>query len=178
MSSFQLSTGKPLVIREAKKEDAPVIIDYINKVCKETDNLTFGEGEFGITVDNEVEFIEGILKSDNQLMICAFIEENLVGQLTFNAGHRPRVSHAGEFGITVLKEYWGLGIGTELIKYMIHWAKETGIIRKINLRVRSDNQGAIRLYQSLNFVYEGTITREFLIDGKFYDSLHMGMEID
>lgn len=178
MRYFQLSSGQTLIIREAEKEDASSIIDYINKVCKETENLTFGEGEFGITVDKEAEFIEGISKSDNQLMICAFIEDKLVGQLVFTGGYRPRIKHIGEFSITVFKKYWGIGIGTELIKYMINWAKETRIIRKINLKVRSDNQAAVGLYNSLNFVFEGTTTREFFIDGTFYDSIHMGIEID
>lgn len=178
MKHFQLRSGQTLIIRKAEKQDASSIIDYINTICKESENLTFGEGEFGITADKEAEFIESISKSDNQLMICAFLADQLVGQLVFTGGHRPRIKHTGEFSITVLKEYWGLGIGTELIKYMIHWAKETRIIRKINLRVRSDNRVAIGLYKSLSFIFEGTSTREFFIDGKFHDSIHMGMEID
>ncbi|AHF07394.1 GNAT family N-acetyltransferase [Desulfitobacterium metallireducens] len=178
MKYFQLRNGQTLMIRKAKIEDASRIIDYINKVCKETENLTFGEGEFGITADKEAEFIEAVSKSENQLMICAYIEEKLVGQLVFAGGHRPRIMHTGEFSITVLKEYWGLEIGTEFIKYLINWAKETRIIRKINLKVRSDNNRAVKLYKSLNFVFEGTISREFFINGKFYDSIHMGIEID
>ncbi len=154
MTNCQLRNGQILVIREAEKEDASRIIDYINKVGKETDLLTFGEGGFGITVDKEAEFIEGISKSDNQLMICAFIEDELVGQLVFTGGSRPRIKHAGEFGITVLKEHWGKGVGSELISYLIRWAKETKIVRKINLRVRSDNQNAISLYRKLGFISE------------------------
>lgn len=57
-------------------------------------------------------------------MILAFIEEQLVGQLVFTGGARPRVKHAGEFGITVLKEHWGKRVGSELISYLIKWAKE------------------------------------------------------
>ncbi len=178
MKYCQLRSGQTLVIREAEKEDASRIIDYINTVGKETDNLTFGEGGFGITVDKEGEFIEGISKSDNQLMICAFKEDTLVGQLVFTGGSRPRIKHAGEFGVTVLKEYWGKGVGSELISYLMGWAKETQIVRKINLRVRSDNHSAISLYKKFGFVSDGTITREFVINGKFYDSIHMGMEID
>ncbi len=61
---------------------------------------------------------------------------------------------------------------------MINWAKEIRLIRKINLKVRSDNQATIDLYQRFNFLFEGTITREFFINGKFYDSILMGIEID
>jgi len=178
MKYCQLRSGETLVIREAGKEDAARIIDYINTVGKESDNLTFGEGGFGISEDREAVFIEAISKSENQLRLCAFIDDNLVGHLGFTGGSRPRIMHAGEFGITVLKEHWGKGVGSALIHYLIRWGKETEIVRKINLRVRSDNNSAISLYRKFGFVSEGTITREFFINGKFYDSIQMGMEID
>jgi RimJ/RimL family protein N-acetyltransferase len=31
------------------------------------------------------------------------------------AGTRPRVQHAGEFGLSVAKDHWGQGIGSALI---------------------------------------------------------------
>ncbi|WP_425800967.1 GNAT family N-acetyltransferase [Desulfitobacterium sp. Sab5] len=178
MKYSKLKSGQILVIREAQKEDAPKILDYIDKVSKESDNLTFGEGEFGITLEKEAELIEEIFKSNSQLMICAFIDDQLIGQLVFRAGSRPRIRHSGEFGITVLKEYWGMGIGKELLSYLIAWAKETQIIRKINLKVRSDNLKAIGLYTKIGFISEGTMTREMFINGQFYSSIHMGMEIN
>lgn len=178
MKYCQLKCGQTLVIRVAVKEDASKVNDYKNMVSKETDNLTFGEGEYEITAEKESENIERIYKSDNQLMICAFISDQLVGQLRFNGGSRPRIKHTGEFGITVLKEHWGKGIGGELISYLVEWSKETQIVRKINLWVRSDNHRAIGLYRKSGFVSGGTVTREFFINGKFYDVIHMGLEID
>lgn len=179
MKYYQLKNGQRLMIRGAEKEDASVILNYVKIVGAETDNLTFGEGGLGtILEDREAALIETITKSDNQLMLCAFIDEKLVGHLGFTGGSRPRIRHTGEFGVTVIREYWGKGVGSELLNYMIGWAKENQIIKKINLRVRSDNHSAINLYRKLGFVSEGTITREFFINSKFYDSIHMGLEID
>jgi RimJ/RimL family protein N-acetyltransferase len=178
MKYCQLKCGQTLVIREAVKEDASKVNAYKNIVGKETDNLTFGEGEYEITAEREAEGIESISKSDNQLMLCTFISDQLVGQLRFTGGSRPRIKHTGEFGVTVLKEHWGRGIAGELISYLVEWAKATQIVRKINLWVRSDNQRAISLYRKFGFVSEGLVTREFFINGKFYDVIHMGMEID
>ncbi|EGW41895.1 GNAT family protein [Desulfosporosinus sp. OT] len=178
MMHCQLRSGQVLNIRKAKDEDASIILDYINKVGTETDNLTFGEGEFGVSEDEEATIIKTITKSDNQLMLCAFINGKLVGQLVFRGGLRPRIRHAGEFGITVLKEHWGKGVGNELITCLITWARESHIIKKINLRVRSDHHNAINLYKKLGFVVEGTSSREFLISGQYLDSIHMGLEID
>jgi RimJ/RimL family protein N-acetyltransferase len=65
-----------------------------------------------------------------------------------------------------------------LIKCLINWSKGTGLIRKINLRARTDNTRGKSLYNKLGFIEEGLLKRDFLIDGKFYDSLQMGLIID
>lgn len=49
----------------------------------------------------------------------AEINEKIVGCLNFSGGPRQRIAHVGEFAVSVLKEYWGNGIGKELIKYLI-----------------------------------------------------------
>jgi RimJ/RimL family protein N-acetyltransferase len=178
MIQFELKNGKLGIIRKADKSDAEAMLEYIDKISRESDFLTFGNGEFDKTVEQEESFIDNVSKQNNALFIIAEVEGKIVGNLNFSGGARPRIAHTGEFGVSVLKEYWGQGIGTELIKYLIEWCKQSGIIRKINLRVRSDNYSAIKVYKKLGFTEEGTITREFLINSKFYDSVSMGLIID
>lgn len=175
-NGFQNSEN--IVIRKAAKEDAKALLDYLDIIGGESDFLTFGEGQFGGSVWQEEEFISSALSRENSLFIIAEINGKVIGNLNFTGGSRQRTFHTGEFGVSVLKEYWGRGIGQQLIKYMINWSKQSGIIRKINLRVRTDNKRGISLYKKLGFLEEGIIKRDFLIDGKFYDSLHMGLSID
>lgn len=169
---------KDLFIRKAVKEDAAALLEYMYKIGGESDYLTFGEGELNISLDSEETIIEDNLNSDNQLFLVAVIDGKIVGNLHFHSGSRPRIKHSGEFGISVLKEYWGHGIGTELLKYMLDWAKSSKIIRKVNLRLRSDNERAFHLYSKLGFKIEGLITRDFFIDGAYFDSIAMGLLID
>ncbi|NQF14857.1 GNAT family N-acetyltransferase [Brevibacillus sp. HB1.3] len=77
-------------------------------------------------------------------------------RLCFRGGIRSRTQHVGEFGESLLE-----------------WAKESKVIRKINLKVRSDNDSAIHLYKKLGFKEIGTLTREFLIGDTFYDCRYM-----
>lgn len=167
-----------ITIRKADKSDAKALIEYLNVIGGESDFLTFGIGQFEQSVKQEESFIENALKKENALFIIAEINGKLVGNLNFSGGPRERVAHVGEFGVSVLKEYWGNGIGEELIKYLINWSKNSEIIRKINLRVRTDNIAGIHLYKKFGFLEEGLVTRDFLINGKFYDSLLMGLAID
>ncbi|GGL60927.1 GNAT family N-acetyltransferase [Sporolactobacillus putidus] len=122
--------------------------------------------------------IESVLSRENALFLIAESGGQIVGNLDFSGGSKSRTAHTGEFGISVLKDYWGEGIGKALVAELINWAHKNDVIRKINLRVRTDNARAIRLYKSFGFEEEGTIRRDFLIDGVFYDSLQMGLPID
>jgi RimJ/RimL family protein N-acetyltransferase len=77
-----------------------------------------------------------------------------------------------------LRIYWNLGIGSLMLAYLIEWARQTGTIRKINLRVRVDNLAAIHLYEKYGFVQEGRVTREFYLHGQFGDVYVMGLQLD
>ncbi|NBI07436.1 GNAT family N-acetyltransferase [Senegalia massiliensis] len=178
MKKVLLKNNNKLLIRETRKEDAKKLINYIQEISVQSDFLTFGRGEFNISVEDEEKMLENILNSNNNLNIIALIDNKIVGNLTFRGGHRPRIKHTGEFGVSVLKEYWCIGIGKELVKHLITWAEDGDIIKKINLRVREDNTKAIELYKKLGFKKEGIITRDLYLNGKYYSSIQMGLELD
>lgn len=178
MKSTVVKNGQEIIIRSAKVEDAQRIIEYVNTIPAQSEFLTFGVGEFNVTLEREEAIIMDSLIGDNKLFIIAEIDGRIVGNLNFNGGHRSRTWHTGEFGVSVLKEYWGMGVGRELINYMLEWAKKGGVVTKINLRVREDNLRAQRLYENLGFKREGVITRDFLVNGKYYSSIAMGIELE
>ena len=77
----------------------------------------------GLTEAEEREYLARVTDSDNSLAILALVDDEIVGGLTFDGGRRPRLRHAGEFGISVAQAYAGLGIGRAMIEYMIAWAE-------------------------------------------------------
>ena len=173
-----LPDGRLVRIRRAVPDDAGPVLEYLSKVGSETPNLTFGSEGPGLTENEERDYLVRAGESDNSLAILALVGDTIVGGLTFDGGRRPRLRHVGEFGISVAQEYAGLGIGRAMIEYMIAWAERSGVVRKINLKVRVDNAGAIRLYERMGWVHEGRTTRDTLIDGEFNDCLLMGRSVD
>lgn len=169
--------GKEGVIRRAVRSDARGLLDYLDVIGGESDFLTFGEEGLGITLQEEEAFIDNNNKQDNTLFIVVEVEGRIIGNLNFTGGMKPRTRHVGELGVSVLKEFWGQGIGRELMMYLINWAQGSGVISKINLKVRPENTRAIKLYKSLGFVEEGLQTRDYLIQGKYHDSRVMGLEL-
>ncbi|UYP45813.1 hypothetical protein NEF87_002098 [Candidatus Lokiarchaeum ossiferum] len=175
---YKMRNGQVLQISKANPDDAIRVIKYLNQVGGESDNLTFGENEFSKTVEQEQEFLSDLQKSNNSILILGIIDNRLISVANLSASSKSRLNHLGEIGISVRKSAWNIGVGNAIMEYLIAWAKANQIIRKINLSVRTDNQHAIELYQRFGFVKEGLMTRAMQINGQFYDTLEMGLEID
>src|SRR5215204_5471504 len=96
---YTLKSGKVLILRDATPDDASSVITFVEALSGQTDYLSFGPGEFGYSEAQERAFIRNSEISINALFLLAFIEDALVGILTFIGGERPRVQHIGELGL-------------------------------------------------------------------------------
>lgn len=131
-----------------------------------------------MSVEEERAFLRQTASAPTSLYLIAEVAGEIAGTLTFSAGERPRLQHAGEFGMTALRKYWNIWIGSQMLAYLIEWVRQSGTIRKINLRVRVDNLPAIYLYEKYGFLQEGRLTREFSLRGQFVDVYAMGLQLD
>jgi RimJ/RimL family protein N-acetyltransferase len=176
---YILKNGLELIVRPAVPDDAKRVISYVEQIAGESENITIGPGEFDFGLEEERAFLQECKDSVAGLLyVVAEIDAEIVGTLSFAAGKRPRTQHAGEFGTSVLRRYWNQGIGSYLLAYLIDWARHTGIIRKINLRVRIDNLAAIHVYEKHGFVREGRLSRELYLHQEFVDAYLMGLQLD
>lgn len=177
INKVELKNGKQLILRAAIAEDAKNIIGYLNIVGGESDNLLFGAGEFRLTVEQEMEYIENINKDDNSLMLLGIIDNKIVSVAQINTSNRKRIAHNSELSISVKKEYWGNGIGSAVMAKLIKFAKDNGTIKNISLGVRSANYNAIKLYEKYGFEKIGIHKNLFNIDGNYYDEILMDLYI-
>lgn len=178
MVQYILKDNSVLTVREARPEDAERCMLHADQVAGESENITRQPGELGVTLEQERELLQASLQSPTSLYLVAEIAGEIAGSLTFQAGKRQRTRHTGEFGISVVRKYWNLGIGNHLLAELITWARAGGIIRKIDLLVRVDNLPAIHLYEKHGFAHEGRITRGLCVRGEFVDLYAMGLPID
>jgi RimJ/RimL family protein N-acetyltransferase len=170
--------GAPIRIRPSTAADAPAVLAYLRSVGAESDFLSFGGEGPPVSEAEERVFLARLEATDNALAILAEWNGQIVGYLTFTGGNRLRTRHAGEFGITVAQPFQGIGLGRRMLAMLIDWTREGGIVRKINLLVRCDNDRAIALYESLGFEVEGRKRRDMQIDGVFHDAFLMGLAVD
>ena len=174
---YQLKNGIWLNIREGEVADAPRVLEYIDAISRESDNLSFGPGEFDLNLQQEEDVIRDTQKADSALFILGCVDDRIVSLLTFSGGKRPRMRHRGEFGISVRQEFWNLGIGGLMLDILVDWARRSGVVTKINPRVRCDNEHGITLYTHKGFVKEGTIRRDMRIGNTYIDCFWMGLSL-
>lgn len=163
-------------IREAQPEDAAALIAYFRRIFAEPGiNLITEVDEFSPTVEAESRFIRELSRAANSLVLVATWDDHIVGQLTLEGGRRRNVRHNAVLGITVAREWRGKGVGHKLIDHAIRWARQSGVVTRIELHVFARNNGAIRLYQSFGFVIEGRRQGAVVRDGEYLDDLIMGL---
>jgi RimJ/RimL family protein N-acetyltransferase len=172
-----LKTNQKLVIRKACVDDAANLNEFLRTIIIETDHFGYESDEFTITDEQQAHTISMFSKADNAILLVATLDDKIVGDLSFRVGSSKKFHHTGEFGVQVLKDCWNLGIGKELMNYLINWAKENNSIYKISLRVRTDNQNAIHVYKKLGFKEEGILKNEIMCKGILYDLMYMGLMV-
>jgi len=176
--TYKLKDGTKCIIRRATPGDAAEIVRYSNKIGGESDFLSYGENEFPYSIEQERHIINEYNQAKNRLFIVALIDGHICGLLTFWGNSKERLEHWGEFGLSVLKKHWGKGIGRALVEYLIKWAEEGKMVKKIDLMVREDNYPGIALYMKMGFEVEGRIRNAMKIGDKFYSFLYMGKIIE
>ena len=167
-----------LRIRKAKISDAQIILDYLLVIGSESDNLTFGAEGLGYTLEEESNMIDTISKSDNSVMFLGFVDDQLVSVANLSGKSRERMKHYATLGISVRQSYWHQGIGKAMMKKLLEFAQKNGFLEMIELEVRSDNQHAIHLYESLGFIQVGIMPKLMKINGSTYDTLVMVKECE
>jgi len=174
-SNHLLKDGTLLTVREAMVSDTGSLIKYVKQVADETNYLTFDSSEFNKTISQEAEIIQASLDSPNHLFLVALLEEQIIGILTLGGSHKRRLRHVVDFGVSVLKDHWGKGVGNHLIQTMISWGQNNPVVKKISLKVQCANHAAISLYEKYGFEQEGLIKRDFFIDDQYMDTYLMAL---
>lgn len=165
-------------IRTAKEEDARKLSEVRVQIDGETENLDREKGEAYLDEKGFKKVIMEDSESRNNLFLVAQVGEDIIGFSRCEGSNLKRLSHKVEFGVCVLKAYWGFGVGSYLLNQSIHWADSNGI-KKINLSVLETNEKAIHLYRKYGFEVEGVLKKDKLLsDGKFYNTIIMGRVCD
>jgi len=153
-------TGQQFTVRTAQPDDAEALLAYIRPVAEETEFFVIEPDEFPATVDEERTWIQDHLDHPGKIILLAESAGSIIGSVTFEVGNFRRVSHRGNLGLAVVREWREQGVGTALLQAFLEWAESNPAIEKVCLDVFAINERAIRLYKKLGFTEEGRRSRD------------------
>lgn len=162
------------ILRCPTKNDAIELSKLRIEIDGETENLDRESGEGLLTPDDFEKLIYEDSIAEKNIFLLAEVKGKIVGFTRCEGSKLSRFRHKAEFGICILKEYWGYGIGKVMIENILMWADTTGI-EKISLTVVQTNTNAIQLYKKYGFVEEGLLINDRIHkDRNYYNTVIMG----
>ncbi len=173
-----IKNGNICTLRNGTEHDGEQVLEVFNKTHAETDFMLTYPDENSFTVSQESDFLKEKTESKNEIEIVAEINGKIVGTAGIEAvGRNFKVRHRADFGIGILREYWGLGIGSALTRACIECARAAGY-SQLELNVVAENKAAAVLYEKLGFKEYGRNPQGFRsrITG-FQELIYMRLEL-
>ncbi len=171
--SIILKDGRNAVLRSPELSDAREMLDYLTSATGETEFLASYPEELSYTIESEEAYIKNILNSPQNMMIVCTVDGRLAGncQIVFLGGMKVR--HRAAVMIGLLKEFWGLGIGSAMFKEMELAARQKGI-EQLELEMIEGNERGFSLYRKMGFEIMAEHPNAFkLKDGSSRKAIYM-----
>ena len=159
--TITLKDGRNCIIRNGLAQDGNAAREVFLRTHGETDYLLTYPDETRMTGEQEAQFLKERTESPDEVELVAEIDGCLVGTAGIRClGRMDKIRHRAEFGIGILRDYWGLGIGRALTESCLECARAAGYAQ-LELDVVAENAPALALYQSLGFTEYGRNPRGF-----------------
>ncbi len=179
---IRLKNGKEVVIRYPKWEDLEELTSYINELSKEDTYIIYSGEE--ITKEKEADFLANRFKEiefGDCVILIAVIGGKIAGIVYVGRDKRgkSRTKHVARLGISVRKQFRGVGLGRALLKTVITEVKQKlEGIKMITLEVYSENERAINLYKSEGFEEYGRLKKGVFYRGRYIDEIRMVLYLE
>ncbi|MBA2369932.1 MAG: GNAT family N-acetyltransferase [Candidatus Protochlamydia sp.] len=163
-------------IRKAKIEDAHAIVTAVKEIAETPGYFCSQPSE--LNERNVIKTIKSLSESEKGIYLVAERNGTIVGHAFLERLHLNSICHVAQLSIGVHQGWQEKGIGTDLMKELIAWAKQSATIEKIELNVRASNSRAITLYKKMGFIEEGRLKNRIKVSQNHYiDDVLMALNV-
>lgn len=171
--NFELKDRRICTIREIQIQDATETVEYLKTVMGESDFLYSYPEEITMSAQEEATIIEGFNASDHILMLVVKLDGRLMANGTITRLTKKKTHHRGNVAVSVLKEFWNLGIGKNVLLCLEDFAKKWGLFQ-LELDYFSGNERGRALYEKLGYLQVGETPNAYIMkDGTRYNNIKM-----
>ncbi len=161
LEAVLLRDGTLCILRSGTAADGEAALENFIRTHEQTDYLLYYPDEIRYTAAEEGEFLRRKTESPDEVEILAEADGKIIGLAGIGrVGGCERLARRAEFGVSVDRDWWGLGVGRALTRACIACAKRAGYAQ-LELDVVADNERAAALYRSEGFVVYGSNPRGF-----------------
>lgn len=159
--NISLKDGRTCTLRNGTAEDGQALLDIFILTHAQTDYLLTYPEESTHTAQQEADYLEQKTESADEIELLAELGGEVVGTAGIGCvARKEKTRHRAEFGISVDKAHWGLGIGRALTEACIECAKNAGYVQ-LELEAVAENKNAIAMYKSVGFQEYGRNPKGF-----------------
>ena len=159
--NITLKDGRTCTLRNGTAEDGQALLDIFNLTHAQTDYLLTYPEESTHTAQQEADYLEQKTESADEIELLAELGGEVVGTAGIGCvARKEKTRHRAEFGISVDKAHWGLGIGRALTEACIECARNAGFVQ-LELEAVAENKNALALYESVGFQEYGRNPKGF-----------------
>ncbi|MFC0283773.1 bifunctional acetate--CoA ligase family protein/GNAT family N-acetyltransferase [Camelimonas abortus] len=139
--------GRVFFVRPVRPEDEQMFIDFMRGVSEDDLRLRF----FAPVRDFNHAFVARLVQVDYARAIAFVAMEAATGRMVGVVRLHADSNHdTGEYAIMVASDLKGTGLGMELMRLIIEWAKADGISKVVG-QVLRDNQAMLGVCRKLGF---------------------------
>lgn len=164
--------GKKVLLRAIQKNDASKLLELHNNINIKEQAMFH---PYNVSQEQELNWIDRISNDITNKSVYFAIEEIETREFAGYTSLRNinYVNLNCYFGIVLLPEKQGRGIGKEATELIIQFGFKNLNLHKINLEVNCENLNAINLYRKLGFIEEGNLKQQFYFNQRYYDVMLM-----
>lgn len=164
--------GKLVTLRALTEADLGRLTEFKNDV--EFELLGGGDPPRPRTRAVVQEFFEELAKDKESPTFAIEAGGVLIGECGLH--NLNRRNGTAEVGIGIGdRAYWGRGYGREALALLVDYGFRLQNLRKLWLEVHGGNERAIRAYRAVGFVEEGRQREQVWSDGRYEDTVLMGL---
>jgi len=169
--------NKEIIIRSLSRKDLKQVEKFqifINSLVKENVQIKINKKK---TLKEELNWLKEHLdkiKKRKAVFLVAEHNNEIIGSTGIDL-NRGKKEHVGEFGISILRDYRGVGLGKCLMDEVINLAKKQLKPKPkiIRLSVFATNKPAVSLYKKMGFKIVAKIPKQISHKGKLIDEVIM-----
>lgn len=157
-----MATPSDTIIRPILLQDA----EALWKIARQEGVIETTMALPSLRLEQRIKSISELTANDHYMVAERAGEVVGIAGLTVGTG---RTRHSGSLFIYIARQQQGQGIGTCLMQSLLDLADNWLLLRRVELTVLTENEGARRLYERLGFVVEGLRKMSIIAQGELKD---------